>query len=325
MSVVVKKQLVTSRSKTYGGTNGRKFIAIHETANTSKGADAQRHANLQTNGFSASWHYSVDDKHAVQSFPHTAQCFHAGDGRGDGNLNSIGIEICVNSDGDFGKAVDNAAKLVRKIMAEEGIPLANIKQHNFFSGKNCPTNLRNGSKGINWVEFIALVEGKTASIPGPVKVVETAKAPAKKAPSVYTGGSVVDYLRSIKVDSSAGNRRKLASEYGVKGYDLSASKNAELLAKMRGGIVPAKAPVKKAPSSGLPTGVIRQGARGANVTAIQKALASAYFYPDKAAKNNGVDGVYGAKTTNAVRRFQSMNGLTADGVYGPATRAKLIK
>ncbi|MCY7919960.1 peptidoglycan-binding domain-containing protein, partial [Bacillus vallismortis] len=26
---------------------------------------------------------------------------------------------------------------------------------------------------------------------------------------------------------------------------------------------------------------------------------------------------------NAVKRFQSVNGLTADGIYGPKTRAKL--
>lgn len=32
-----------------------------------------------------------------------------------------------------------------------------------------------------------------------------------------------------------------------------------------------------------------------------------------------VDGVYGSKTTKAVRSFQQKNGLTADGVAGPAT------
>ncbi|MBG9767509.1 N-acetylmuramoyl-L-alanine amidase [Bacillus vallismortis] len=47
------------------------------------------------------------------------------------------------------------------------------------------------------------------------------------------------------------------------------------------------------------------------------------FYPDKGAKNNGIDGVYGPKTANAVKRFQLMNGLTAAGIYGPQTKAKL--
>lgn len=155
----IKQQLVSSRAKTYGGENGRKYITVHETANTSKGANAQAHANLQSRGFSSSWHWTVDDKEAIQSFPHTAQCWHAGDGRGNGNLNSIGIEICVNSDGDFKKAVENAAALVRKIMQEENIPLENVVQHNRWSGKNCPRYLRSGEKGVSWNDFLSMVQG----------------------------------------------------------------------------------------------------------------------------------------------------------------------
>lgn len=60
-----------------------------------------------------------------------------------------------------------------------------------------------------------------------------------------------------------------------------------------------------------------------SVTQIQKALAASYFYPDQSAKNFGINGYYGAKTANAVKRFQSMYGLACDGVYGPKTKAKL--
>lgn len=163
--VAIKQQLVVSRAKTYAGTNGRKYITIHETANTSRGANAQAHANLQTNGFTASWHWTVDDNQAIQSFPHTVRCWHAGDGKGAGNYDSIGIEICVNSDGDYRKAVANAAALVAKIMADEGIPIANVVQHNRWSGKNCPANLRSGAKGVKWAEFIDTVRSATVSKP----------------------------------------------------------------------------------------------------------------------------------------------------------------
>ncbi|MGK9388824.1 peptidoglycan recognition protein family protein [Bacillus sp. RK1064] len=90
---------------------------------------------------------------------------------------------------------------------------------------------------------------------------------------------------------------------------------------------PVKAPKPKAPSKKLtvPTGVIRQGARGTAVTQLQNALAAVYFYPNKGAKNNGIDGIYGPKTANAVKRFQSTQaGIANDGIYGPATRAKLV-
>ncbi|MBU5241156.1 peptidoglycan-binding protein [Bacillus velezensis] len=36
-----------------------------------------------------------------------------------------------------------------------------------------------------------------------------------------------------------------------------------------------------------------------------------------------MDGAYGAKTANAVIRFQLMNGLKADGIYALKTKVKL--
>lgn len=170
--VKIKQQLVTSRAKTYPGLNGKKYITIHETANTSRGANAQAHANLQTKGFSASWHYTVDDKQTIQSFPDDVRCWHAGDGSGNGNYHSIGIEICVNSDGDFNKAVANAAELVKILMARHNIPLGNVVQHNRWSGKNCPANLRSG-KVVSWSGFIHLVQQKpVADVPAAPKEVD---------------------------------------------------------------------------------------------------------------------------------------------------------
>ena len=111
---------------------------------------------------------------------------------------------------------------------------------------------------------------------------------------------------------------------------------AKELAKLNGSKAPTKtgtatkpvktsAPKPSAKKLTVPTGVIRQGARGTVVTQLQNALAAVYFYPDKGAKNNGIDGIYGPKTANAVKRFQStQSGIANDGIYGPATRAKLV-
>ncbi|TWM73660.1 N-acetylmuramoyl-L-alanine amidase CwlA [Bacillus licheniformis] len=76
----------------------------------------------------------------------------------------------------------------------------------------------------------------------------------------------------------------------------------------------------------LPSGIYKVKSplmKGTAVRQIQEALAAVYYYPDKGAKNNGIDGYYGPKTANAVKRFQLMNGLSADGIYGPKTKAKL--
>ena len=101
-----------------------------------------------------------DDKDAIQSFPHDAQCWHAGDGRGDGNLNSIGIEICINSDGDYKQAVKNGAKLVAKILKDENLTIDKVKRHYDWSRKNCPAQIIVGKDGIGWNDFIKLVKNE---------------------------------------------------------------------------------------------------------------------------------------------------------------------
>lgn len=57
----------------------------------------------------------------------------------------------------------------------------------------------------------------------------------------------------------------------------------------------------------------QQGDSGSAVTTIQTKLKRWGYF------DGPVDGVYGSKTTKAVRSFQQKNGLTADGVAGPAT------
>src|SRR5690625_1867995 len=136
---MIRKHLVSdsiAKRVTYNGTNSKKYIVIHETANTRKGANANAHARLQASGNNrqASWHYTVDDKEIIQSFEDDAQCWGAGNRYY--NENGIQIEICVNSDGDFKKAVNNAIKLTKHLMNKYNIPASNVIQHNTASGKN---------------------------------------------------------------------------------------------------------------------------------------------------------------------------------------------
>lgn len=198
--VTKKQQLISSRAQASSGTNTRKYITIHETANTGRGANAQAHANLQSKGNSraASWHWQVDSVEAIQSFLHTVRCWHAGSTKG--NNESIGIEICVNSDGDFKKAVANAAELVKDIMKQENIPLGNVVQHNKWSGKNCPTNLRNGSKGLNWNDFIQMVKSDS---------VEQVSKPATPLPTNVLG-TVEVLVDSLNVRTAADFNAKVA-------------------------------------------------------------------------------------------------------------------
>ena len=57
----------------------------------------------------------------------------------------------------------------------------------------------------------------------------------------------------------------------------------------------------------------KYGSRGSEVTQIQRKLKRWGYY------SGSVDGIYGTQTLNAVKYFQRKNGLTADGIAGPAT------
>jgi N-acetylmuramoyl-L-alanine amidase len=122
-----------------------KYITIHNTANTSKGAGDEMHARYLNNGAggrTVSWHFTVDDDSVTQHLPVNVNGWHAGDGlHGKGNRESIGIEICENSDGDFSKAVANAVELVQHLMKAHGISIMNVVPHKHWSGKNCPRKL----------------------------------------------------------------------------------------------------------------------------------------------------------------------------------------
>lgn len=61
----------------------------------------------------------------------------------------------------------------------------------------------------------------------------------------------------------------------------------------------------------------KRGSTGTEVRNIQSRLSAWGYNP------GSVDGIYGAKTEAAVKRFQQKHGLTPDGIAGPATLAKI--
>jgi hypothetical protein len=122
------------------------FITIHETNNSAVGANADMHRKFVHMGGGPgqiSFHYVVDDIESIQLLPDDEVAWHAGDGRnGPGNTRSVAVQICVNKDGNFEKALRNAIKVVVRLMAKYDIQLDNVVQHNHWNGKDCPHKLR---------------------------------------------------------------------------------------------------------------------------------------------------------------------------------------
>jgi len=81
------------------------------------------------------------------------------------------------------------------------------------------------------------------------------------------------------------------------------------------------APTTQSPGATVspPTTTLKPGDKGAQVRALQRALAHLGYPVGK------VDGIYGAATKSAVARFQSAAKLKADGICGPVTLAALVR
>lgn len=93
--------------------------------------------------------------------------------------------------------------------------------------------------------------------------------------------------------------------YRKNDYDGKLARAYERYARRAGGAVAAAT-------------ALRRGARGEAVRNLQSAL-SKHGYPV------AIDGLFGPRTQRALQAFQSQNGLTVDGVAGPATMAALAR
>ena len=209
----IQKQLARDFSKTIKGTkNTKQYLTIHETANTSKGANAQAHANLQKHSgkYNASWHIQVDDTEAIQSFNYDICCWHAGDGGGStsGNRTAIAIELCVNSDGNFSLTRLNGARVAAQVLFDCGIPITRMVQHNKWSGKNCPTNLRKNNNKLwdifvqDTKDFLAMLQSEKPDKP-PVPKPPVTKPPVK--PPVKPAVKSVSQMAAEVIAGKHGN------------------------------------------------------------------------------------------------------------------------
>lgn len=151
--MIIDKKLIKYNYHKRPGT-AIKYIVIHDTANTNKGADALRHYKYFSGGNrNASAHYFVDDKRIVEIIEDAYAAWHCGDGHGRfgiSNNNSLGVEICVNSDGNYEKALANSLPLVRELMSYYNIPLKNVVRYFDASHKIYPRSMAANNWELWW-------------------------------------------------------------------------------------------------------------------------------------------------------------------------------
>ena len=90
--------------------------------------------------------------------------YHASDQlqEGGGNVSGIGIELCVNSDGDFEQTLENAAALAAYLLDQYDLSLDQVKRHADFTDKVCPQTLIETGR---WEEFLQMVEAQLEQLP----------------------------------------------------------------------------------------------------------------------------------------------------------------
>jgi len=235
----IDKRLIQYNHSSRGG-HGIKYIVVHDTGNTSKGADALAHYRYFNGGNrQASAHYFVDDKTIIQTVEENRAAWHCGDGRGRygiTNQNSLGVEICINSDGDYKKAVAHTVELVKHLREKHNIPIEQVVRHFDASRKLCPGTMRENN-WANWEEFKqallkkegeemlehAVVIGSLADFPAAEVLAQLVKAPIYLrglpfvAQKVYVVGGGLEGIEAEEiVDLSGEDRLETAAK--VKQY-----------------------------------------------------------------------------------------------------------
>ncbi|MEC1650079.1 N-acetylmuramoyl-L-alanine amidase [Bacillus vallismortis] len=320
MAITVKKNLVSEAK--YGlkcpNEMTAQYITIHNTANDASAANEISY--MIGNTSSTSFHFAVDDKEVRQGIPTNRNAWHTGDGtNGTGNRKSIGVEICYSQSGGarYKKAEALAIKFVAQLLKERGWGIDRVRKHQDWNGKYCPHRILSEGR---WAQVKAAIAAELERLGGK-------KAPSPTKTTTKANGATYTVKKgdalSIIAQKTGVSMATLQRLNGIKNPNLI--KVGQIL-KLTGSSISRTKPSSKKTSYALPSGVIKVTSpmtKGTKVRQVQNALAALYFYPDKGAKNNGIDGVYGPKTANALKRFQSVNGLTDDGIYGPKTRAKI--
>lgn len=353
----IQKQLINYNfSKRNGGI---KYIVVHDVGAVSS---AQNNRDYFAGGNrNASADFFVDSNNIIQIIDyHNNYSWAVGDGRGRNGItngNSVSIEMCLESNMQPSqKTIQNTLDLVKYLMNELNVPIDRVVTHNMASGKNCPQSF-SANNWAKWHEFKAGLAGIGYSQPQqqskPTQST-TIDSSVRDKVGYITGNGVnvrLDGNMNAKILGSVnkGDKVTLWSLEGewyhcyslYKGYNrcyihkdyIQIGSNPVSNSNNTGGgdwITRLQAECNKQGFSnqkvdGIPgrntlTGcpTLRQGARG-NITKLLQERLNALGYG-----TNGIDGIFGGGTYNAVAAFQRKHGLSADGIVGQNTWRKLL-
>jgi N-acetylmuramoyl-L-alanine amidase CwlA len=157
MAYVFKQNLLPSSKYSIKApyTMTPQYITVHNTANDASAANEIKY--MITNDNQVSYHIAVDDKEVIQAILFNRNGWHCGDGQGNGNRKSIGVEICYSKSGGprYAAAEENAVKYIASLLKQYGWGIERVKKHQDWNGKYCPHRILNENR---WNSFIERIE-----------------------------------------------------------------------------------------------------------------------------------------------------------------------
>lgn len=143
--------------------------------------------------------------------------------------NSINIEICVNPETDYYKAVDKAEQLAAQLLKQYGWGTDRLKRHYDVSRKNCPRRIQAEGR---WPEFVkktaAYMKGATTVKNTTTKNTVTlsdkieVQFPVIQKGSKGTAVSMLQAVLGVKVDGDFGNDTETSLKAFQKNVKLTA-------------------------------------------------------------------------------------------------------
>ena len=133
-------------------------ITVHNTANSAPAVNEIKY--MINNNNQVSYHVAVDENEVIECIPFDRNTWNSGDGRGQGNMNTISIEICRSTSADeslYNRAEENAIEYIAKLLKERGWGIDRVYKHQDWNGKYCPHKILERGE---WELFKSKIQNK---------------------------------------------------------------------------------------------------------------------------------------------------------------------
>lgn len=273
-----------------------KGIVVHSTGCNQPKASAFIN-NWNKSGVAKCVHaFLQSDGNVYQTLPFNQKCWGCGAGKnGSYNNSHIQFEICedgLDNADYFNNCYNTAVEFCVFLCKQYGLSADSIVCHSEAHSRGYASN---HADVMHWFpKFGKSMDTFRADVKA--KLNGTTTAPVNNSKPITNSGSnsnsIVDYLKSIGIDSSYNNRAKLAQQYGISGYRGTASQNIELLNKMRNGSQPSQ-PINN-------TTYLKANYNGSSISDALKSIGvdNSYAYRAKLAKANGINNYSGTAAQN---------------------------